>query len=116
MTGAAAPNSLTQMLVLGCRHPEAASHAETLRDKDMATIYARNLPAGVTEDDIMKALEHHAKIESIEITDDVNTETDRKTARIVLDMPLYDAEQLADRFQGRIVGGEAIRLYVPLHD
>ena len=31
----------------------------------------RRLMAGVTEDDIMKALEHHAKIESIEITDDV---------------------------------------------
>ena len=82
----------------------------------MATIYARNLPAGVAEDDIREALEHHAKIESIEITDDVNEETDRKTARILVDMPRYDAEQLATRFNGRIVSGEPITLFVPLHD
>ena len=33
-------------------------------------IIMRTEYTGVTEDDIMKALEHHAKIESIEITDD----------------------------------------------
>lgn len=82
----------------------------------MATIYVRNLPANVAEEDIKKALEHDAKIVSIEITDDVNTETDRKGARILLDMPRYDAEKLATRFNGRIVGGEPITLIVPLHD
>ena len=82
----------------------------------MAMIYVRNLPAGVAEEDIREALEHHAKIVSIEITDDINKETDRKGAAIKLDMPRYDAEQLATRFNGRIVGGEPITLFVPLHD
>ncbi len=82
----------------------------------MTTIYVRNLPAGATEEQIREALEHHAMINAIEFVDDPNASTDRKQARITVDMPHFDAEQLATRFNGRIVGGEPITLFVPLHD
>jgi len=80
------------------------------------SIYVRNLPAGAEEEDIREALQNHAKIESIEFLDDSNPDTDRKMALVKIDMPRYDAEQLATRFTGRIVGGEPITLFVPLHD
>ncbi len=82
----------------------------------MSTIYVRNLPAEATEEQIREALEHHAKIDAIEFVKDPNESTDRKQARITLDMPRYDAEELATRFNGRIVGGDPITLFVPLHD
>ena len=82
----------------------------------MVTVYVRNLPGGATEDDIKEALEYHAKIETIEFVPDPREDTDRKQARIQLDMPRFDAEELAVRFDGRIVRGEPIRVIVPLHE
>ena len=80
------------------------------------SVYIRNLPAGAREEHIREALQNHAKIESIEFIDDTNPDTDRKMALVKMDMPRFEAEELATRFTGRIVRGEPITLFVPLHD
>ena len=79
-------------------------------------LYARNLPADVTEDDLRRALEHHAKITKVEFMPDTRKDTDRKVAMISLEVPTFDAELIAEKFNGRIVGGEPITLYATLHD
>lgn len=81
-----------------------------------STVYVRNLPENASEDDIRGALENHAMIDSIEFIADSNPETKRKMARVIMDMPHYDAEQLATRFNGRVVRGEPITVFAPLHD
>jgi hypothetical protein len=79
-------------------------------------LYARNLPADVSEDDIRKALQYHGKINKIEFMADARKETDRKVALITLDVSAYEGEQIAEKFNGRIVGGEPITLYASLHE
>lgn len=79
-------------------------------------LYARNLPANVTEDDVRRALENHAKITKVEIVPDTRKDTDRKVAMISLEVPRFDAELIAEKFNGRIVGGEPISLYATMHD
>ena len=80
------------------------------------SVYIRNLPAGAREEQIREARQTHAKIESIAVVDDTNPDTDRKMALVKMDMPRFEAEELATRFNGRIVEGEPITLFVPLHD
>lgn len=81
-----------------------------------ATLYARNLPADVGEEDIRRALEHHGQITSVEFMADANTGTDRKVAMITMDVPLFEAEVIAEKFNGRIVRGQPITLYAAMHN
>ncbi len=79
-------------------------------------IYVRNLPAEATEDDIRRVLEHHGRIIDVEFVPDARENTDRKVAMIKLDLPHYDAELIAEKFNGRIVRGERISMYATMHD
>jgi hypothetical protein len=79
-------------------------------------LYARNLPAEASEEDIRKALRYHGKILKVEFVADARKDTDRKVAMITLDVSRYEAEQIAEKFNGRIVAGEPITLYAALHE
>ena len=79
-------------------------------------LYARNLPAEATEDDVRRVLEHHGKIIDIEFLPDARKDTDRKVALIRMDLPHYETEMIAEKFNGRIVRGQRIRMYATMHE
>lgn len=78
----------------------------------MATMLIRNLPDGVDEARVIEALGGDDRVTKIEFQDDPNPNTSQRQAIVTLDMGTYEAEQLANRYQGMILEGRPLRLVV----
>jgi RNA recognition motif-containing protein len=82
----------------------------------MATeVFIRNLPDGTTEEFLREFLANAAEITEIKFIPDPNPNTSDCQAMVVVDLPHYDAEQLANRFNGRIVDGHTLRVVASLY-
>lgn len=82
----------------------------------MATeIFVRNLPDGTNEEFLQEFLSDSAKILKIQFLPDPNPNTTGCQASILVDLPRYDAEQLASRFNGRIVDGHTLQVIASLY-
>ena len=82
----------------------------------MATeVFIRNLPDGTTEEFLREFLANVAEITEIKFIPDPNPNTSDCQAMVVVDLPHYDAEQLANRFNGRIVDGHTLRVVASLY-
>ena len=83
---------------------------------ELATeIFVRNLPDGTSEEFLHEFLADSVKILKIQFLPDPNPNTTSCQASILVDLPLYDAEQLASRFNGRIVGGHTLQVMASLY-
>lgn len=78
----------------------------------MATMLIRNLPDEVDESRLIEALGGDDRVKKIEFVDDPNPNTSQAQAIVTLDMGTYEAEQLANRYQGMILEGRPLRLVV----
>ena len=79
-------------------------------------IFIRNLPDNVTEEVLREFIGSHIEILEIEINEDPNPNTSSHRAYIRVNVPHYDAEQLARRYHGRIMDGRKLSVYVSLYD
>ena len=81
----------------------------------MATeIFIRNLPNGTTEEFLREFLSNTVEIVEIKFLPDPNPNTSDCQALVVVDLAHYDAEQLANRFNGRIIDGHTLRVVASL--
>ena len=71
-----------------------------------------NLPDDVTEEGIQEALSAFAPVDAIQLV----RESGAPSAVIEMDMQKADADALANRIQGRIYQGRALRAWVPIMD
>jgi len=78
-------------------------------------VFIRNLPDGTTEEFLQEFLANTAEIIEIKFIPDPNPNTSDCQAMVVVDLPHFDAEQLANRFNGRIVDGHTLRVVASLY-
>lgn len=79
-------------------------------------IYVRNLPENMNEESLKGILPETLDIREISFLDDPNPNTTEHMAVILVEMPFYDAEQLANRYNGRIVDGKELRVVASLYN
>lgn len=77
----------------------------------MATLLIRNLPNRVDDARLREVLGEH-QVTNIEYQDDPNPNTSDRQALVTLDMPAYEAEQLANKYNGMILEGRQVRISV----
>jgi len=79
-----------------------------------ATIVIRNLPDEADESQIRAAIAEALKIENLELLPDKGTSGTKRLAIVQVDMPMYEAEALAQKWNGRIIGGRPIQVAATL--
>jgi RNA recognition motif-containing protein len=79
-------------------------------------VFIRNLPDGTTEEFLREFLSNSVEIIEIKFISDPNPNTTDCQALVLVDLPHYDAEQLANRFNGRIVDGHTLRVVASLYN
>ncbi len=77
----------------------------------MATMLIRNLPDRVDDARLREVLGEQ-RVTNIEYQDDPNPKTSDRQALVTLDMPAYEAEQLANKYNGMILEGRQVRISV----
>jgi hypothetical protein len=77
----------------------------------MATMLIRNLPNRVDDARLREVFGEH-QVTNIEYQDDPNPNTSDRQALVTLDMPAYEAEQLANKFNGMVLEGRKVRISV----
>lgn len=77
----------------------------------MATMLIRNLPNRVDDARLREVLGEQ-RVTNIEYQDDPNPNTSDRQALVTLDMPPYEAEQLAKKYNGMILEGKPVRISV----
>jgi hypothetical protein len=75
-----------------------------------ATIIIRNLSDELDEPDLRQRLSETLKIEQMELVPDKGAGMTSRQAIVKVDMPLFEADELAQRWNGRIVGGRELRV------
>ena len=75
-----------------------------------ATIIIRNLSDELDEPDLRQRLSETLKIEQMELVPDKGTGMTSRQAIVKVDMPMFEADALAQQWNGRIVGGREIRV------
>lgn len=78
----------------------------------MATLLIRNLPDRVDEARLIEVLGGAELVESVEIRDDPNPSTSARQAIVSMNMSPYEAERTVARYQGMILEGRPLRIYV----
>jgi len=79
-----------------------------------ATIVIRNLPDEADEAQIRATIAETLSIEDLELLPDKGTSGTKRLAIVQVDMPMHEAEQLAQRWNGRIIGGRPIQVAATL--
>jgi hypothetical protein len=77
----------------------------------MATILIRNLPDKIDDARLREVL-GESQVTNIEYQDDPNPNTSARQALVTLDMPAYEAEQIANKYNGMVLDGKALRISV----
>ena len=75
-----------------------------------STILIRNLPDDITEEALREALGQHLPVGKLEIMPDPNETTSDKQAVVHADIPKFEADAFAQRFNGRIIQGREVRV------
>ena len=75
----------------------------------MATILIRNLPDKIDDARLREVL-GESQVTNIEYQDDPNPNTSARQALVTLDMPAYEAEQIANKYNGMVLDGKALRI------
>jgi RNA recognition motif-containing protein len=75
-----------------------------------STILIRNLPDDITEEAVREAVGHYLPVTKVEIVPDPNEMTSDKQAVLHAEIPTFEAEAFAQRFNGRIVQGRQVRV------
>lgn len=78
-------------------------------------IFIRNLPDNITDQALRDFIGSHVEILEINIREDDNPNTSTQQAHVRLNVPRYDAEELAKRYHGRIMAGRKLAVYVSLY-
>lgn len=73
-----------------------------------ATILIRNLPDEPDESQLREAIAETLRIEELELVPDEGTSCTSRIAVVQVDMPIHQAEELAQKWNGRIVAGRPI--------
>ena len=79
-----------------------------------ATILIRNLPDEADETQIREAVAETLRVEELELVPDKGTSCTSRIAIVQVDMPIHEAEDLAQRWNGRIVAGRPIQVTATL--
>lgn len=77
----------------------------------MATMLIRNLPARVDEARL-KEIFGEDRVKAVEYKEDPNPNTSDRQALVTLDMPAFEAEKVASKYNGMIVEGKPLRISV----
>jgi hypothetical protein len=79
-----------------------------------ATIVNRNLPDELAEPELRERLSRTLKISDLELVADKGTGMTSRQAVVKVDMPMFEAEALAQKWNGRIVEGRPLRVFASL--
>jgi len=79
-----------------------------------STILIRNLPDDIAEETLRQAIGEYLPVTKLEILDDPNPKTSDKQAVIHADIPTFEAETFARRFNGRIIQGREVTVVAML--